>query len=474
MRREGVSKIMKLALAAVMAALSYVVFTFLQIKVPIGGGDATSFHLGNAVCVLAALLLGGTYGGIAGAIGMTIGDIMDPIYVVYAPKTFILKLCIGLVTGLFAHRIGRITHTKDKKHVAKWSVIAACAGMLFNVIFDPLFGYFYNIVVIGKDAADVVLNFTFVTTGVNAAASVIVAVIVYLPLRRALMAANMFIEVGRGNASKKVLLINDLPGYGKVAIPAMTPALVRRRCEVFSLPTTVVSNTFNYGRFAVIDTTEYMKEAVKVWKELGFTFDAVSTGYIANDEQAEFISDYCREQALHGTVVLVDPIMADNGKLYNSITETRVEIMKKMVSVADYLIPNITEACFLSGKQYCEDGYSEAELFEIVSALHEMGAKSVAITSAVLKESNGKSTKAVVGYDNMKGCFLVKYREIPLKINGSGDTFASIVLAEILGGMRFTKAVKKAVYKVRRLIKKNLDIAGNYNGLPLEADIRLL
>ena len=83
--------IQKLAITGLMAALSYVVFTFLQIKVPLPGGDATSFHLGNTICVLGALLVGGVYGGIGGAIGMTIADLMDPVYIVYAPKTFILK-----------------------------------------------------------------------------------------------------------------------------------------------------------------------------------------------------------------------------------------------------------------------------------------------------------------------------------------------------------------------------------------------
>ena len=85
MRNE---KVQKLTLTALMAALSYVIFTFLQIKVTLPGGSATSFHLGNAVVVLAALLLGGVYGGIGGAIGMTIGDLLDPIYITGAPKTF--------------------------------------------------------------------------------------------------------------------------------------------------------------------------------------------------------------------------------------------------------------------------------------------------------------------------------------------------------------------------------------------------
>ena len=134
--------LLKIALTGLMAALSYVVFTFLQIKIPLPGGDATSIHLGNAVCVLGALILGGVYGGLGGAIGMTIGDLFDPVYVVYAPKTFLLKFCIGLITGLVAHKIGKITQQNDHKKVLKWVILAAVSGLLFNVIFDPLIGYF--------------------------------------------------------------------------------------------------------------------------------------------------------------------------------------------------------------------------------------------------------------------------------------------------------------------------------------------
>ena len=116
MRNE---KLLKMVMTAFLAALSYVVFTFLQIKVTLPGGDATSFHLGNAVCVLGALLLGSVWGGLGGAIGMTIGDLLDPVYIVYAPKTFILKFCIGLITGLVAHKIGKITQTNNKKVIFK-------------------------------------------------------------------------------------------------------------------------------------------------------------------------------------------------------------------------------------------------------------------------------------------------------------------------------------------------------------------
>lgn len=188
-------KLYKLTLTALMAALSYVVFTFLQIKIALPGGDATSFHLGNAVCVLGALLLGGVYGGIGGAIGMTIGDLFDPVYIVYAPKTFILKFCIGLITGLIAHNIGHISTNSDKKKIFTWTVIASVCGMLFNVIFDPLVGYFYKRMILGKPAADVTLAWNITTTGVNAILSVIVATSVYLALRPALIKSNLFLEI---------------------------------------------------------------------------------------------------------------------------------------------------------------------------------------------------------------------------------------------------------------------------------------
>lgn len=185
----------KIALTGLQAALSYVVFTFLQIKIPLPGGDATSIHLGNAICVLGALLLGGFYGGLGGAIGMTIGDLLDPVYVVYAPKTFLLKLCIGLVTGLIAHRIGKITLETDQRKAAFWSALAAIGGLLFNVVFDPLIGYFYKLIVLGKPAADLTLAWNVASTSINAVTSAIVSVAGYLALRPALKKAGLFFPI---------------------------------------------------------------------------------------------------------------------------------------------------------------------------------------------------------------------------------------------------------------------------------------
>ena len=131
MNRQN-EKLYKVVITGLMAALCYVAFTFLKIPIPTFGGDMTALHIGNAFCVLAALLLGGWYGGLAGSLGMTIADILDPVYITSAPKTFILKLCIGLIAGFVAHKIAHITDDHDQKYIFKWSLIASVAGLGFN------------------------------------------------------------------------------------------------------------------------------------------------------------------------------------------------------------------------------------------------------------------------------------------------------------------------------------------------------
>ena len=185
--------VIKLAQTSLMAALCYVSFTFLQIKIPMPGGDATSLHIGNAFCVLGALILGGWYGGLAGAIGMSVADLMDPVYITGAPKTFVLKLCIGLITGLVAHRIAKINESTDRRYVARWSVIASVAGLAFNVIADPVVGFFYNQYILGQpqQMAEVLAKWGAAATFVNAVVSTILVGVLYNALRPVLLRAGM-------------------------------------------------------------------------------------------------------------------------------------------------------------------------------------------------------------------------------------------------------------------------------------------
>ena len=185
--------LIKLAQTGLMAALCFVAFAFLKINIPLPGGDATALHVGNAFCVLAALILGGWYGGLAWAIGMRIADVIDPVYITGAPKTFVLKLCIGLIVGLVAHRIARINESTDKRYVFRWSVIASVAGLGFNVIADPLAGFFYNQYILGQpqQMAEVLAKWSTASTFVNAVVSVVLVGVLYNALRPVLMKMGM-------------------------------------------------------------------------------------------------------------------------------------------------------------------------------------------------------------------------------------------------------------------------------------------
>ena len=189
--------VVKLAETALLAALCYVSFTFLQIKIPVPGGDATSIHIGNAFCVLAALLLGGVYGGLAGAIGMGIADIMDPVYITGAPKTFVLKFCIGLIVGLVAHKVAKINESTDKKYVFKWSVIASVAGLAFNVIADPIVGYFYKQYILGQPQE--LAQMSAAATFINAVVSVILVAIIYNAVRPVLIKSHLITVTNNKN-----------------------------------------------------------------------------------------------------------------------------------------------------------------------------------------------------------------------------------------------------------------------------------
>lgn len=182
---SSATDIRRLTMAAMFAALCYVGFAYLRIDIPIGT-EKTAFHLGNVFCVLGALFLGGLWGGMAGAVGLTIADLTSG-YVTSAPKTFLLKLSIGIVTGLVAHRLFHISREKGERRGSLPFAAAASSGlgMAFNVIADPLVGYFYKTYVLGvpQQAAQIWVKIGAITTLVNAIVAVVVATILYLALR---------------------------------------------------------------------------------------------------------------------------------------------------------------------------------------------------------------------------------------------------------------------------------------------------
>ena len=182
-----------------------------------------------------------------------------------------------------------------------------------------------------------------------------------------------------------------MAGYGKVALSVMIPVFSHLNYEVFNLPTALVSNTLDYGLFEILDTTEYMQNTLRVWDKLSFSFDAICTGFIVSEKQASLVCEYCRQQKEKGTLILVDPIMGDDGKRYNGITRDSIAYRKQLCSIADLIVPNITEACFLT-EQKIKNSYSMPEILAIADHLHALGAKAIVITSTKM---DGKMFTAI-------------------------------------------------------------------------------
>ncbi len=263
---------------------------------------------------------------------------------------------------------------------------------------------------------------------------------------------------------RQILLVNDIAGYGKVATAAMLPILSYFGYPTYNLPTALVSNTLDYGKFNILDTTEYIKGVFPVWKQLGFSFDAIATGFIASERQADIVARYCQEQAALGTTIFVDPIMGDEGKLYNGVTAATINSMREMLSVAHICYPNYTEACYLTGRAYQPEGISQGEAHSLLDHLRKTGTKSALVTSVPVD-----GTPSVIGYNHMNGeYFQLTYEEIPVHFPGTGDIFSAVLIAHLLDGEELKHSVRMAMDAVYQLIDLNKDNLDKNRGIPLE------
>lgn len=273
--------------------------------------------------------------------------------------------------------------------------------------------------------------------------------------------------LGINQKSKKILLINDMPGYGKVALAAMVPLLSRMGHFTYQLPTAVISNTLDYGKFRIQDMTDYMRDTLKVWTELGFDPDCICTGFVTSEEQVELIGDYLGKLGMQRQrMVMVDPIMADGGKLYNGIGPERVDAMRKLVSYATVMVPNMTEATFLTGIRPGAQTGTAREIRELVDGLQKLSKKSVVITSVVEEESGAHM---VCGFDAYFGeYFRIPYEYLPVRVAGSGDIFSAVMTGELLAGKSLRLSVEKAVRALNCLIAVNQGSVQNYKGIMVE------
>ncbi len=269
---------------------------------------------------------------------------------------------------------------------------------------------------------------------------------------------------------KQILLINDVVGYSHVGMVAMLPILTHQGHAVFNLPTALVSNTLDYGHFNVMETTDYMQGTLPVWEKLGFRFDMVCTGLMFSEEQAKLVNAYCHKLRDNGTMICVDPIMGDGGRLYNGMGQRQVDLMRDMVSVADLTIPNLTEACYLTNTPFPNNGLDWKEACQMLDAICSLGARAALITSARV---DGHT--CVVGrHGDSPQYFRIDYTEIPKAFHGTGDIFSAVLIGKLMNGSSLQQSTHKAMTVVSRLIERNLDQQDLCLGIPIEKCLDLL
>ena len=271
--------------------------------------------------------------------------------------------------------------------------------------------------------------------------------------------------------TKNILIIGDMPGYGKMGLAGMLPILSNMGHSVYNLPTALVSNNFDYGKFSVLDTTAYMEETIRVWQTLGFQFDCITTGFLASAAQVDLLRAFIDSQRKADFLVVTDPIMGDGGKLYNGSTPQTVDNMRRFVGAADVIVPNLTEAEFLTGLYEGEELLTGAQARRILDGLRALGPRSAVITSG--REEGGRHV--VWGFDGGTGeQFTVPYRFIKAHFPGTGDIFTSLLTGQLLGGRSLPQAVQKAVDLLERLIFLEQDVAERNNGIRIEKYLRVL
>jgi len=262
---------------------------------------------------------------------------------------------------------------------------------------------------------------------------------------------------------KRVLTIQDISCVGQCSMTVALPIVSACGVETAVLPSAVLStHTAGFSGFTVRDLADDMPGIRKHWVKEGIKFDAVYTGYLGSAEQVDYVLDIARDCRKENFSLIVDPAMADHGKLYPAFDMAYVEAMKKLCAAADYLLPNITEACFLCGAEYKTE-YDEAYVMEIVKALSDMGVKNVILTGV----SYAPDKTGIVVYRNGE----LEYYEhefLPNSCHGTGDIYASAFTGALVRGKDAFESAKIAADYTLECIRYTADDPSHWYGAKFE------
>lgn len=267
---------------------------------------------------------------------------------------------------------------------------------------------------------------------------------------------------------QRVAAIHDLSGFGRVSLAVVIPILSTMGIQVCSLPTAVLStHTGGFKNYRMIDLTDYMEGHIAHWKEIGIDFDCIYSGFLGSIRQMDIISRFIKDFAGEDTLVVVDPVLGDGGKLYSSMNQAMVKEMRSYIRQADLITPNYTEVLFLLDEPNTEEVKDDL-IKSYLRRLVDMGPKTVIITSVPVRKP--KNSTNVIAYNQDDGRFWkVRCDYIPAYFPGTGDVFTSVVVGSLLQGDSLPIALDRAVQFITAAIRASY--GHNYpqrNGIMLE------
>lgn len=258
------------------------------------------------------------------------------------------------------------------------------------------------------------------------------------------------------DSQKKIAVINDLSGFGRCSIAVELPIISAMKIQCCFVPTAVFSNHTGFPSFFLEDFTDKMRPYTDEWRKLALHFQGICTGFLGSPQQIAIVTDFLRDFKEEDTIVVVDPVMGDYGKMYLTYSMETCLKMRELIPLADIITPNLTEACILAGIPY-EEKWSRKRLLWLAETLSAMGPKKVVITGII-------QGKFIANYCYEKGEEPRIFRTIKAgtQRSGTGDIFASIIAADAVNGVPFEQSVRKAGRFIKKCILRSMEM-----GIPL-------
>lgn len=257
------------------------------------------------------------------------------------------------------------------------------------------------------------------------------------------------------NNQKKIALINDFTGFGRCSIAVELPIISTLKVQCCPLPTSIFSNHTGFDSYFFDDYTDRMERYVEEWKKLDLSFNGICSGFLGSARQISIVKDFIKEFKTDDTIVVVDPVMGDYGKIYSTYTDEMCGLMKELVAGADIITPNITESCILTDTPYSDMLY-EKDIIELAEKLSMMGPEKVVITGIV--QGTFISNYCYERQKEGEKGYFVKALKIGAQRSGTGDIFTSIIAADAVNGVDFHKSVKKASSFIKKCIMKSIEL----------------